>query len=266
MHIEQQAGMLGAAAFGHGHVDGDHIADAAGAARQHDDPVGEPRRLLEIVRDVHSRAFLPCPDRQKVFHQELARLGVERRQWLVEQQYRRPHHQGAGDADTLAHAAGKLLGISGREVAEAGHGERSGDPFAALACAEAAVLQRQADVVGNTAPRQQGEILEDVGERVERIGRRGARQGDATGAGLQQAAQDAEQRALAAARWADQRDRLAVGDVEREVGKRFDRPVPVGDFLNVQRHRPPWSPERCGWILAGLPERQPTRWWHPAPP
>ena len=107
--------MFGPPALGHRHVDPDDVADAAGAARQHDDAIGEPRRLLEIVGDVDARALLARPDCQKVFHQQLARLGVEGRQWLVEQQHGRPHHQRAGDADALAHAAGELPGIGGRE-------------------------------------------------------------------------------------------------------------------------------------------------------
>ena len=106
---------------------------------------------------------------QKVLHQELARLGIERRQRLVEQQHGRPHHQRAGDADALAHAAGELLGIGGGEFAEAGEGKRRGHAFAALGRGERAMLQRQRDVVRDAAPRQQGEILEDVGERVERF-------------------------------------------------------------------------------------------------
>src|SRR5689334_22335241 len=93
-------------ALGHRRVDADDLADPARPARQHDDPIGEPRRLLEIVGYVHARAPLARPDAQQVFHQELARLRVERRERLVEQQHGRSHHQRAGDADALAHAAG----------------------------------------------------------------------------------------------------------------------------------------------------------------
>ena len=112
----KQAGMLGLAALGHRHVDRDHVADAAGTARQHDDAVGEAGGLLEIVGDVDARALLARPDGQKVLHQELARLRVEGGQGLVEQQHGRPHHQRAGDADALAHAAGELLGIGARRT------------------------------------------------------------------------------------------------------------------------------------------------------
>ena len=170
MHLEHQPGMLGSPALGNRHVDADDLADAAGAARQHDDPVGEPCRLLEIVGDVDARALLARPDRQEVFHQQLARLSVEGGQRLVEQQHGRPHDQRAGDADALAHAAGELLGIGRRELAEAGQGERRGDALARARRRERTVLERQADIVGDAAPGQQGEILEDVGEGIERIG------------------------------------------------------------------------------------------------
>ena len=142
-----------------------------GPARQHDDPVGEAGGFLEIVRDVDARALLARPDREQVFHQQLARLRIERRQRLVEQQHGRPHDERAGDADALAHAAGELLGVGGGKLGEAGQGERRRDALAALGGAEAAVLQRQGDVGRHAAPGQQGEILEDVGEGVERIGR-----------------------------------------------------------------------------------------------
>jgi hypothetical protein len=50
------------------------------------------------------------------------------------------------------------------------------------------VLEGEGDIGLDRAPRQQGEILEDVGERIERIGRQGAGEGDATLGRLQQAA------------------------------------------------------------------------------
>src|SRR3569833_3043569 len=71
-------------ALGHRRIDADDLPYAAGPARQHHDPVGEARGLLEIVRHVHARALLARPDAQQVFHQQLARLRVERRQRLVE--------------------------------------------------------------------------------------------------------------------------------------------------------------------------------------
>ena len=149
------------------HVDAHDLANAAGPARQDDDAVGKAGRFLEIVGDVDARALLARPDGQKVLHQELARLGVEGRQRLVEQQHRRAHDQRAGDADALAHAAGELLGIGRREFGETSEGERRRHPLAALGAAEAAVLQRQGHVGRHAAPRQQGEVLEDIGEGIE---------------------------------------------------------------------------------------------------
>jgi hypothetical protein len=63
MDVAQEARMFGPPALSHRHVDLDDVTDASGTARQHDDAVGKPRRLLEIVRHVDPCALLARPDR-----------------------------------------------------------------------------------------------------------------------------------------------------------------------------------------------------------
>jgi len=66
----------------------------------------------------------------KCFLQRHSGKGVERAEWLVEQQYRRARHQGPGDRDPLRHAAGKLPrqhlgGIASPTSLECSPGKRS---------------------------------------------------------------------------------------------------------------------------------------------
>ncbi len=79
------------------------------------------------------------------------------------------------------------------------------------------MLQRQGDVLGDAAPRQQREILEDEGQRVEAVARRLALEIDAAIARLEDAADDAEQGGFAAAGRADHGDDLALADMHLDV-------------------------------------------------
>ena len=79
------------------------------------------------------------------------------------------------------------------------------------------MLERQRHVLRHRAPRQQGEILEDVGERVEAVRRRLAFHEDLPVARLEDAAHDAEEGGLAAARRADHRHDLARAEMEPDI-------------------------------------------------
>ena len=77
----------------------------------------------------------------------------------------------------------------------------------------AAQLLHELDVAGGAAPLQQGRVLEDV------AGGRGG-DGDAAARGRLQAGREAQQRGLAAARRADDRDEVAGAQAEADVGQR----------------------------------------------
>ncbi len=72
------------------------------------------------MRDVNAGDALAQPQIEEILHQQVARLRVERRQRLVHQQHGRAHHQRAGDADALAHAARELLRQRVGEIVELG--------------------------------------------------------------------------------------------------------------------------------------------------
>src|SRR6185437_5167904 len=94
-HTAELAPRRLAGAFALGDGDRHDGTDASRPARQHDDAVGKAQRLVEIVGDVE-RGDAPIePEGEKIVHQELARLRVERRERLVHEQHRRSHDQSA---------------------------------------------------------------------------------------------------------------------------------------------------------------------------
>src|SRR5690606_31251362 len=80
------------------------------------------------------------------------------------------------------------------------------------------------------------EVLEDVGEGVEGVGRRFAGDEHLPGIGPLQPADETQQRGLAAARWPDDADDLAVADRERDVAQHLGRAVIVRDAVEDDVH------------------------------
>src|SRR3984893_18336333 len=66
------------------------LPDAAGPPAQDHDPVGHAQSLMQIVRHIGRGGLLARPDRLEVLHQQVARLGVERRERLVPPPHRPP--------------------------------------------------------------------------------------------------------------------------------------------------------------------------------
>ena len=117
-------------------VDLDLGGDTAGIGGEHQDAVAHQHRLFDIVRHHQHRL-----DRQPALDPEIDQVGaqrlggqhVERRKRLVHQQQVGMHHQRAGEADALAHAARQFLrdkrtrsrrGRSGRSPQAPGCGAR----------------------------------------------------------------------------------------------------------------------------------------------
>jgi hypothetical protein len=98
------------------------------------------------------------------------------------------------------------------------------------------VRQRKLDIFFHRAPGQQRKILEHEGQRIEAIRRRCTAQFCGAAAWLQQAAEDLQQRALAAAGRADDRDHLATAYRERYVVEHVKRAKAVADMVGDQVH------------------------------
>ena len=83
---------------------------APGLTAQHDDPVGQEQRLVEIVGDEKHGRAVALPQADQLLLQRLAGQGVERAERLVQQEHGRTGHQRAGEGGALRHAAGQRLG------------------------------------------------------------------------------------------------------------------------------------------------------------
>jgi hypothetical protein len=125
--------------------------------------------------------------------------------------------QRAADRYPLLHAARQLARILRLEAAEAGQLEQVAGGLAVLAHVAAQHLDGEEHVVEDGAPRQQDRMLEDEADVGEGLAHRLAVDGDGAARGRREPGHQLEQRALAAAAGADQRDELVVGDVERDV-------------------------------------------------
>ncbi len=195
-------------------VDVHHPLDAA-RARAHDHyAVGEQHGLVDAVGDEHDGLLRGHPQSLEVDAHLLAREGVERAERLVHQQQRRIVDQRAHDSRALAHAAGELARVAVREVREAHLRE---EPHRALAVGlrvHAAQLDLHQHVVEHVAPVQQHRALEHDAEVGLRAGHAPAAHDHLARARRMQPRDDPQQRALAAARGADDREELAFADRE----------------------------------------------------
>ena len=148
--------------------------------------------------------------------QRLAQLGVQRAERLVEQQHRRPAHQGPGQRDALLLAAGELGGVPAGEL-----GSRTRSSASPARVRRSALLtpgrQRSpyCHVLRHGQVREQRVALEDRVDRTpvgRRAGEIAAVEQDASlGRGFE-AADHLERRRLAAAGRPEQREELARGD------------------------------------------------------
>ena len=133
----------------------------------------------------------------------VARHGVERAERLVHQEHVGVLRERAGERDALAHAARELVRPALGEVAEVHHLEQLRGARPALGARHACELQRDLDVAAHGEPREQRGFLEHqagaLGVHVDRARRR-----------LVEAGDEIEQRALAAARRAEQAHELAA--------------------------------------------------------
>ncbi len=160
----------------------------------------------------------------------LAELLVERRHRLVEQQNLRALRQRARQRHALALAAGQLIGPARAEPLELDEREHLLDPGGDRLLRQPVLAQAECDVPGNGEVGKQRVALEHhVDGTPMRRDRRDVLSGEQHAAfvGDFEAGEDAQQGGLAAARRPQQREELAVMDVEAEpvhrghIGKAF---------------------------------------------
>ena len=196
------------------------------AVLENRDPIADPERLVEVVRDEDDRLVKVLLEVDELVLHLGADQRIERREGLVHEEDLRVGAQRAGEADALLHAARELARIL---VLVAGETDRI-DPARGLVAhdraLEAAHLQPVADVLDDRAVRHQAEALEDhahlgapevhqrLGIELEHVL---ALDDDLAVRRVDQPVEMPDQRRLARSRQAHDDEDLALFDVERDV-------------------------------------------------
>ena len=137
-----------------------------GAVAHDRDPVAEPQRLRQVVRDEdHRLARLVLEPDHLVLH-VAADERVERAERLVVEHHLRVDGERAREADALLHAAGELVGELVRAVLEADELQHLLGALVPLRLGDALDLEAEGDVVDHAPVREQAEVLEDHRRRV----------------------------------------------------------------------------------------------------
>ena len=219
------------------------LADVLEASLAHDaHPLADGEGLALVVGDEHARGAGAAQGGGRRVAHGRAQPVVEVAERLVEQHDRRPRGQRAGEGHPLLLPAGQLVGVAATVVGQVDELEQLGDARGAVTPAR----HPEGDVVGDPQVGEQRRVLEDDPDAAVLRGhpRAAARDDPAAdehlpGVGLEQARGEHQQRRLAAAAGADERDELAVGDRQRDVVDGGRAPVPLGDAPQLERrHRP----------------------------
>jgi hypothetical protein len=191
------------------------LLDAAGA--EHDDAVGHRHRLDLVVRHVDHRRREPPMQRADLVAHRDAKLGIEVRQRLVEEEDRRLANDRATDRDALPLAARELRRPPLEQRVEAQHLRRRLHARFDLRRRRAQIFQAEREVLPHRHVRVERIRLEDHRQSA----LRGRHVVDAPLADVEFAAGDAlepadhsQERRLAATGGPDEHDELAVADIE----------------------------------------------------
>lgn len=197
-------------------------AELLDAARvHHRDGVGHGHGLLLVVGDMDERDADLGLDALELQLHLAAQLQVEGAERLVEEEHLRVVDQGAGDGDALLLAAGQLVRLALREVAELNELQHVVDLL--LHRLDAAPAQTEGDVLGDVQVREERVALKDGvdGPLVRgQVGDVPAAERDGAGGGLLQPRDHPQGGGLAAAGRSEQGEEGALGDgqVERLDG------------------------------------------------
>src|SRR5467141_2927418 len=196
-------------------VDAHFLADARGAGGEDDDAVAEEDRLLDVVGDEDDGLARALPELDELFLHGLARLRIEGAEGLVHQQHLGIDRQHARERHALLHSARQLGGIVVAEVAEIHHLQVAVDRRVDPRARPALGLEAPGDVAGHGAPGEKRELLEHhAAVRAGAADLLAVHPDAAAALGLDEAAEDVQEGALAAAARADDGDELALAHAE----------------------------------------------------
>ena len=175
--------------------------------------------------------------------QLLAHLRIQRAERLVQQQHLRFHRQRTGQRDALALPAGELRRIAIRQPAQLHQIEQIHHLLADHGLGRALVARLDAEterhVLEHAHMAEQRVMLEDEPHLpFAHMLLRGvlALQQNPAAVGRFQPGDDPEQRGLAAARRAEQRDKLAIWKIERDIAEGGKIPEPLVDAFDTDAH------------------------------
>src|SRR5256712_3630932 len=196
-------------------VDAHLLADARRAGGEDDDAIAEEDGLLDVVGNEDDGLARAIPELDQLFLHGLARLRVEGAEGVVHQQHLGIDRQDARERHALLHSARQLGGIVVAEVAEVHHLQVLADGGVDLRARRALGLEAPGDVAGYGAPGKKRELLEHhAAVRAGAADLLAVHPDAAAALGLDEAADDVQESALAAAARADDGDELALAHPE----------------------------------------------------
>ena len=201
------------------------------------------QRLFLVVRDEHAGEIDLVVQTPQPAAQFLAHLGVERAEGLVQQQDLGFDRQRTGKGDALALAAGELVRIAVRQPVElhqlqqfhhAAFNFRLGRAHRARTHTQA-----ECDVFENRHVPEQGVVLKHESDFTilhPGIGGVFIVEQDAPRVGLLEPGDDTQQRGLAGAGGAEQRDQFTGPDFEVDAVQCFESAEAFGNVLDLDGH------------------------------
>ena len=232
------------AAAGPGEIDVQHFADAGRRAiGHHHQPVGQEKRLVDVVGDHQHGALLGVPDRKELLLQLLLGDRIEGAERFIEDQHLRPDRQGPGDRHPLLHAPGDLGDLLVGRFGEPHHRQVLQGDLALLGFRQVGVyrIDRQMHVLVSRHPGQQGVALEHHHPVGAWLGDRLTLQQHLAGAGGGEAEHHVEQGGFATAGMADHADEFPLGHLQVDVLQHGIGParcgVDLAELLKAQQGR-----------------------------
>ena len=246
---------------GNGSSIGTSAMTRPGTRAHHRDARRQEHRFVDAVGDEHDREAAPRPQCGELAVHPLPREFVQRAERLVHQQQIRRSGERARDRDAHLHAAGELARIVLREFLEPDLRERGERAARRARAVDAGEVERQPDVRFDARPGHQRRGLEHEAQPAAgRAGRRkiAAPPVERPAARRDEPGDEIEQRRLAAAGGAEQRQEFTAADVEvdrcerpRAVGKNL---LGAGDRDDRRRGRRDDGGATCGSVR-GAPSR-----------
>ena len=206
-------------------------------AVEQDDAIGHFERFILVVRDEQRGDADALLQVAQFLAHALAKLGVEIRERLVEQEDAGFDDQCAGEGNALSLAAAELIAQPVTHPRQPDQFQHCVDPGADLVPWHFAHAQAEGHVLEHGPVREQSVALEnDAHAPVPRlqIGYILSGDHDAAGGWLQQARDDVQRRCLAAAAGAEKADELAIVHCEADRPDRGGIAIALDDAIQEQ--------------------------------